>query len=128
MRNAYDTVQAYFDALVARDAETLIAMMLPVSHYVKIGTDVDEVVEGSAEIAAYYRNHVASTEDFSITFINLDVQERDAVAWFYTRQVWRLRWQGTAEEFVMRMTGSWKKLTNHGSSHRSTPSIGVPTS
>ena len=127
MRNAYDTVKAYFGALVARDAETLIAMMLPASHYVKIGTDADEVIESSAEIAAYYRNHVASTEDFSITFTNLDVQERDDVAWFYTRQVWQLRWQGTPEEFVMRMTGvlektdaSWKFAQIHAS-------IGVPT-
>ena len=101
---------AYFDALVVGDAETLIALMLPASHYVKIGTDADEVVEGSAEeIAAYYRNHAASTEDFSIEFINLDVQERDDVAWFYTRQVWRLKWQGTPEEFVMRMTGVLEK-------------------
>ena len=109
MRNAHDTVKAYFDALVVGDAETLIAMMLPASHYVKIGTDADEVVKGSAEIAAYYQNHVASTEDFSIEFINLDVQERDDVAWFYTRQIWRLKWQGTPEEFVMRMTGVLEK-------------------
>ena len=109
MRNAHETVTAYFDALVVGDAETLIALMLPASHYVKIGTDADEVVAGSAEIAAYYRNHVASTEDFSIEFINLDVQERDNVAWFYTRQVWRLKWQGTPEEFVMRMTGVLEK-------------------
>ena len=128
MQNAHDTVKAYFDALIARDAETLIAMMLPASHYVKIGTDADEVVEGSAEIAAYYQDHVASTEDFSITFINFDVQERDDVAWFYTRQVWHLKWQGTPEEFVMRMTGvlekskeSWKFAQIHAS-------IGVPTS
>ena len=122
MRNAHDTVKAYFDALVARDAETLIAMMLPTSYYVKIGTDAAEVVEGSPEIAAYYQNHVASTEDFSITFINFNVQERDDVAWFYTRQVWQLRWQGTPEEFVMRMTGvlektdaSWKFAQIHAS-------------
>ena len=127
MRNAHDTVKAYFDALVVSDAETLIAMMLPASHYVKIGTDADEVVEGSTEIAMYYRNHVASTEDFSIEFINLDVQERDTVAWFYTRQIWRLKWQGTPEEFVMRMTGvlenideSWKFAQIHAS-------IGVST-
>ena len=110
MPNAHDTVQAYFDALVARDAETLIAMMLPAAHYVKIGTDADEVVEGSTEIAAYYRNHVASTEDFSIQFINLDVQEREDIAWFYTRQVWKLKWQGTPETFVMRMTGVLEKI------------------
>ena len=109
MRNVHDTVKAYFDALVIGDAETLIAMMLPATYYVKIGTDADEVVEGSAEIAAYYRNHVASTEDFSIEFINLNVQERDDVAWFYTRQLWRLKWQGTPEEFVMRMTGVLEK-------------------
>jgi ketosteroid isomerase-like protein len=109
MRNAHDTVKAYFDALVVGDAETLIAMMLLASHYVKVGTDADEVVEGSTEIAAYYRNHVASTEDFSIEFINLNVQERDDVAWFYTRQLWRLKWQGMPEEFVMRMTGVLEK-------------------
>ena len=109
MPNARNTVKAYFDALVAKDAETLIAMMLPAAHYVKIGTDADEVVEGSTEIAAYYQNHVASTEDFSITFINLDVQEREDIAWFYTRQVWKLKWQGTPEEFVMRMTGVLEK-------------------
>ena len=110
MPNAHDAVKAYFDALIVGDAETLIAMMLPASHYVKIGTDADEVVEGSAEIAAYYRNHVTSTEDFSIEFINLDVQERGNVAWFYTRQIWRLRWQGIPEEFVMRMTGVLEKV------------------
>ena len=128
MRNAYDTVKAYFDALVDRDAETLIAMMLPVVHYVKIGTDADEVVEGSAGIAAYYQNHVASTEDFSITFINLDVQERDDVAWFYTRQVWHLKWQGTPEEFVMRMTGVLEKVNRSWKFVQIHASIGVPTS
>ena len=122
MPNAHDTVTAYFDALVARDAEILIKMMLPATHYVKIGTDAGEVVEGSADIAAYYQNHVASTADFSIKFINLDVQERDKVAWFYTQQIWKLKWQGTPEEFVMRMTGvlektdeTWKFAQIHAS-------------
>ncbi len=128
MRNAHDTVKAYFDALIARDAETLIAMMLPASHYVKIGTDADEVVEGSAEIAAYYQNHVASTEDFSITFINFDVQEQDDIAWFYTRQVWHLKWQGTPEEFVMRMTGVLEKINESWKFAQIHASIGVPTS
>ena len=128
MRNAHDTVKAYFDALIARDAETLIGMMLPASHYVKIGTDADEVVEGSAEIAAYYQDHVASTEDFSITFINLDVQERGDVAWFYTRQVWHLKWQGTPEEFVMRMTGVLEKINESWKFAQIHASIGVPTS
>ena len=127
MRNAHNTVKAYFDALVARDAETLVAMMLPASHYVKIGTDADEVVEGSVEIAAYYQNHVASTEDFSIRFINLDVQERGDVAWFYTRQVWHLKWQGTSEKFVMRMTGVLEKVEASWKFAQIHASIGVPT-
>lgn len=125
MPNAHDVVTSYFDALVARDAETLIEMMLPATHYVKIGTDADEVVEGSTEIAAYYRNHVASTEDFSIKFINLDVQERDNVAWFYTRQVWKLKWQGTPEEFVMRMTGVLEKTEESWQFAQIHASIGV---
>ena len=125
MPNAHDTVTSYFDALVARDAETLIEMMLPATHYVKIGTDADEVVQGSAEIAAYYRNHVASTEDFSITFITLDVQERNDVAWFYTRQIWQLKWQGTPEEFVMRMTGVLEKTDESWQFAQIHASIGV---
>ena len=128
MPNVHDTVKAYFDALVARDAETLIAMMLPAVHYVKIGTDADEVIEGEEGIAAYYRNHVASTEDFSITSINLDVQERANVAWFYTRQVWKLKWRGTAEEFVMRMTGVLEKIDGSWKFTQIHASIGVPTS
>ena len=128
MRNAHDTVKAYFEALVARDAETLIAMMLPTAYYVKIGTDADEVVEGSTDIAAYYQNHVASTEDFSITFISLDVQEREDVAWFWARQVWRLKWQGTPEEFVMRMTGVLEKIETSWKFAQIHASIGVSTS
>lgn len=126
MPNAHETVQAYFDALVVGDAESIIAMMLPASHYVKIGTDADEVVEGSSAIAAYYRNHAASTEDFSIEFLNLDVQERDDVAWFYTRQVWRLKWQGTREEFEMRMTGVLEKVGELWKFAQIHASMGVP--
>ena len=128
MQNVHDTVKVYFDALVAGDAETLVAMMLPAAYYVKIGTDADEVVEGSMGIAAYYQNHVASTEDFSIKFINLDVQERDDVAWFYTRQVWQLKWQGTPEEFVMRMTGVLEKIGESWKFAQIHASIGVSTS
>ncbi|MDE0483244.1 MAG: nuclear transport factor 2 family protein [Candidatus Poribacteria bacterium] len=128
MPNAHDTVKAYFDALVARDAEALIAMMLPAAHYVKIGTDADEIIEGEEGIAAYYRNHVASTEDFSIAFINMDVQEQANVAWFYTRQVWRLKWQGTAEEFAMRMTGVLEKIDESWKFAQIHASIGVPIS
>lgn len=128
MPNAHETVDAYFDALVARDAETLIAMMLPAAHYVKIGTDADEVIEGSEDIATYYQNHVASTEDFSIRIINLDVQERDDVAWFYTQQVWNLKWQGVQEEFVMRMTGVLEKVDDMWKFAQIHASIGVSTS
>lgn len=127
MPNVHDTINAYFDALVDRDAETLIEMMLPATHYVKIGTDADEVVQGSTDIAAYYRNHVASTEAFSITFINLDVQERADVAWFYTRQIWKLKWQGTPEEFVMRMTGVLEKIDESWKFAQIHASIGVST-
>lgn len=128
MPTALDTVNTYFDALVKRDAETLIAMMLPAEHYVKIGTDSDEVIEGIDEIAAYYQNHVASTEDFSIKFITLDVQERDYIAWFYTRQVWKLKWQGTSEEFVMRMTGVLEKIDTVWKFAQIHASMGMPTS
>ena len=127
MPNAHDTVTSYFDALVARDAETLIEMMLPATHYVKIGTDADEVVEDSTGIAKYYRNHVASTEDFSIKFITLDVQERNDVAWFYTQQIWKLKWQGTPEAFVMRMTGVLEKIDESWKFAQIHASIGVPT-
>lgn len=128
MPNAHETVNAYFDALVARDAENLIAMMLPAAHYVKIGTDADEVIEGSEDITTYYQNHVASTEDFSIRIINLDVQERDDVAWFYTQQVWNLKWQGVQEEFVMRMTGVLEKIDDMWKFAQIHASIGVSTS
>ena len=126
MLTAHDTVTSYFDALVARDAETLIEMMLPATHYVKIGTDADEIVEDGASIAAYYQNHVASTEDFSIQFIKLDVQERDDVAWFYTRQIWTLKWQGSPEKFVMRMTGVLEKIDDSWKFAQIHASIGVP--
>ena len=128
MPNAHETVNAYFDALVARDAETLIAMMLPAAHYIKIGTDAKEVIEGSEDITTYYQNHVASTEDFSIRIINLDVQERDDVAWFYTQQVWNLKWQGVQEEFVMRMTGVLEKVDDMWKFAQIHASIGVSTS
>ena len=125
MPNAHETVNAYFDALVARDAENLIAMMLPAAHYVKIGTDADEVIEGSEDITTYYESHVASTEDFSIRIINLDVQERDDVAWFYTQQDWNLKWQGVQEEFVMRMTGVLEKVNDMWQFAQIHASIGV---
>ncbi len=128
MLNAHETITTYFDALVQRDAETLISMMHPAGYYVKIGTDIGEIVEGPTEITAYYRNHVASTEDFSITVISLDVQERNEMAWFYTQQTWQLKWQGTAEEFLMRMTGVLEKVDDTWKFVQIHASIGVPTS
>lgn len=125
MSNAYDAVKAYFDALVDRDAETLTAIMLPAECYVKIGTDAAEIVTGKEGIVDYYRNHVASTEDFSINIINLDVQERKDVAWFFTRQVWKLKWQGNSEEFVMRMTGVLEKIDESWKFAQIHASIGV---
>ena len=127
MQNAYNTVRNYFDALLKRDAETLISLMLPKTYYVKIGTDSDEVIEGADGIKAYYKDHVQSTEDFSITFLKFDVQERNDVAWFYTQQIWKLKWQGIPEEFVMRMTGVLEKVDNTWFFAQIHASIGVST-
>lgn len=121
--DAYHTVKNYFDALVARDAQRLIEMMSSADYYVKIGTDMGEIVKGGEEaIDYYYQEHVASTEDFTLEIEHVDVQERDSVAWFYSTQIWRLKWQGVFEEFVMRMTGvlekengKWKFVQIHGS-------------
>lgn len=121
--DAYHTVKNYFDALVARDAERLIEMMSSADYYVKIGTDMGELVKGGeAAIVDYYQAHVASTEDFTIELHHFDVQERDSVAWFYSTQLWQLKWQGEFEEFMMRMTGvlekengRWKFVQIHGS-------------
>ncbi len=127
MQKAYDTVKKYFDALLNRDAETLTSLMLPRTYYVKIGTDSDEVIEGAEDITAYYKNHAESTEDFSITFHKFDVQERNDVAWFYTKQIWKLKWQGVPEEFVMRMTGVLEMVDNTWLFAQIHASIGVPT-
>lgn len=127
MQNAYNTVRKYFDALLNRDADTLTSLMLPRTYYIKIGTDSDEVIEGAEGITAYYKNHVESTEDFSITFLKFDVQERNDVAWFYTQQIWKLKWQNVPEEFVMRMTGVLEKVDNTWLFAQIHASIGVPT-
>ena len=120
--NAYETVKNYFDALVAGDAQRLLEMISPADYYVKIGTDEGEFVEGGRNAIDYYQHHVASTEDFTLEFECLDVQERDTVAWFYTRQIWRLKWLGVFEELSMRMTGvlekengKWKFVQIHAS-------------
>ena len=120
--DAYNTVKNYFDALVEGDAPRLIEMMASADYYVKIGTDVGEFVEGGETAIDYYQHHAASTEDFTIMCEHLDVQERGDVAWFYTRQIWRLKWKGAFEQLAMRMTGvlekedgRWKFVQIHAS-------------
>ncbi|MDE0300980.1 MAG: nuclear transport factor 2 family protein [Candidatus Poribacteria bacterium] len=126
LTDAYRTVTEYFDALVSGDIERLAVMMSSAEFYVKIGTDAEEVIEGGENALDYYRHHAASTEDFSIGWEKLDVQERDNVAWFYTRQRWCLKWCGIREELGMRMTGvlekegkCWRFVQIHAS-------VGVP--
>ncbi|MCZ6676538.1 MAG: nuclear transport factor 2 family protein [Candidatus Poribacteria bacterium] len=124
--DADQTVKSYFEALMAGDADRLIEMMSSTDYYVKVGTEPDEHVEGGENAGDYYRKIVASAEDFTIAFEHLDVQERGDVAWFYTRQIWQLKWQGVYEELAMRMTGvlekgegGWKFVQIHAS-------MGVP--
>ena len=124
--NAYRTVTEYFDALVSGDVERLTGMMSTAEFYVKIGTDVNEVIEGGENALEYYSHHAGCAEDFSIRFEKLDVQERGNVAWFYTRQRWCLKWCGIREELGMRMTGvlekddeCWRFVQIHAS-------VGVP--
>ena len=107
--NARETVHAYFDALTAGNTQQLIDLISQASHFNKIGTDENEFIEGGENALGYYRHHVASTEDFTIEFSHLDIQERDLVAWFYTRQIWDLRWQGVEEKLIVRMTGVLEK-------------------
>ena len=82
--DARKTVHAYFDALTAGDARRLIALMSRAPYYVKIGTDEDEYIQGGENMPEYYRHHVDSTEDFTITCDYLDVQERDTVSHGFT--------------------------------------------
>ena len=124
--DAHRTVTEYFDALVSGNIERLAGMMSSADFYVKIGTDAEEVIEGGEHALEYYRHHVGCAEDFSIRLEKLDVQERDNVAWFYTRQQWRLKWCGIREELGMRMTGvlekegrCWRFVQIHAS-------VGVP--
>ena len=126
LTDAYRTVTEYFDALVAGDIERLAGMMSSAEFYVKIGTDAGEVIEGGENALDYYRHHVASTEDFSIRFEKLDVQERDGVAWFYTRQQWHLKWCGIREELGMRMTGVLEKEGTRWRFVQIHASVGVP--
>ena len=107
-----ETIETYFDALTAGDADKLIALISSADHFVKIGTDEGEFVEGGSGSADYYRHHVASTANFTINTHRLDVQQRDTTAWFYTRQTWRLEWHGRPETLNMRLTGVLEKERN----------------
>jgi ketosteroid isomerase-like protein len=125
--NAHNTVKTYFDALVAGDAPGLIEMMSSADYYVKIGTQVGESVEGNENAIEYYKHHVASTTDFTITFEHLDIQERESVAWFYTRQVWCLKWKGAFEKLSMRMTGVLEKENGNWRFVQIHASVGFPS-
>ena len=126
--DARKTVHAYFDALTAGDARRLIALMSRASYYIKIGTDENEYIQGGENMPEYYRHHVDSTEDFAITCDYLDVQERETVAWFYTRQTWNLKWQGKREQLAMRLTGVLEKEDDQWKFVQIHASLGVPES
>jgi len=124
---ARQTVDAYFEALTSGDADALIQMISAESHFIKIGTDEGEIVHGGEKAAEYYRLHVTSTEDFTIDIEHLDVQEREAIAWFFTEQTWRLKWQGQLETLSMRITGILEREKNDWKFAQIHASIGVPT-
>ena len=90
--DACQTVKTYFDVLIAGDANRLTEMMSLADHYVKIGTEPEEHIEGGKNARDYYQHIVANAADIAIQYEHLDVQERGDVAWFYTRQIWRLKW------------------------------------
>ena len=124
--DACQTVKAYFDALITGDTDRLVNMMSLADHYVKVGTEPDEHIEGSENARDYFQNIVANAADIAIEYQHLDVQEREDVAWFYTRQIWRLKWLGNPEELAVRLTGvlekeneTWKFVQIHAS-------VGVP--
>ena len=124
--DACQTVKAYFDALITGDTDRLIKMMSLADHYVKIGTEPDEHIEGGENARDYYQRIVANAADIAIEYENLDIQERGDVAWFYTRQIWRLKWLGNPEELAVRLTGvlekeheTWRFVQIHAS-------VGVP--
>lgn len=122
---AKQAVQTYFDALTTGDANKLIGLMSKAEHYVKIGTDKDEIIHGGVNAPAYYQHHVASTQDFTIQIDHIDVQERDTLAYFCTLQTWQLKWQGTSEILNMRLTGVLEKENNHWKFVQIHASLGV---
>ncbi len=120
--DACQTVKAYFDALIKGHTDRLIKMMSLADHYVKIGTEPEEHIEGGENVRDYFQNIVTNAADIAIDYEHLDVQERETVAWFYTRQIWRLKWLGNPEELAVRLTGvlekengTWKFVQIHAS-------------
>ena len=103
----------------------LIALMATANHYVKIGTDEGEIIHGATNAPAYYRHHVASTQDFTIQTEHISVQERDTLAYFCTLQTWQLKWQGKFEELNMRLTGVLEKENNEWKFVQIHASLGV---
>ena len=103
------TVKAYFDALIAGDTDRLVEMMSLVGHYVKIGTESDEHIEGGENARDYFQNIVTNAADIAIEYEHLDVQERGDVAWFYTRQIWRLKWLGNPRRIGSAVNGCARK-------------------
>jgi ketosteroid isomerase-like protein len=102
---ASETVDAYFVALAAGDADAVIALMASEPHYVKIGTDDGEWVLGADGIDAYFRGVADAASDLRIDTTRMGVEGRGDVAWFHVEQDWRLRWRGTPEQIRMRITG-----------------------
>lgn len=124
--DVHQTVKTYFDALITGDTDRLIKMMSLADHYVKIGTEPDEHIEGGENARDYFQRIITNAADITIAYEHLDVQERGDVAWFYTRQIWRLKWLGNPEELAVRLTGvlekeegTWKFVQIHAS-------VGVP--
>ena len=124
--DACQTVKVYFDALITGNTDRLVKMMSLADHYVKIGTEPDEHIEGGENARDYYQQIITNAADIAIEYEHLDIQERGDVAWFYTRQIWRLKWFGVPEELAVRLTGvlekeeeMWKFVQIHAS-------VGVP--
>lgn len=99
-----ETIDGYFDALTAGDADRLLSLISERS-FRKIGTEAGELVTDPRDARVYYEHHVASTADFTIDTVRLDIQEHGDVVWFLTEQTWRLKWQGNPETLSMRITG-----------------------
>ncbi len=107
--NARHAVTQYCEALVAGDLQRLAELLSSADYCIKVGTDVGEIVKGGRNVLDYYFDHVRSTDDFSIRLEDLDVQERGNAAWFFSQQLWSLKWLGVREELMVRMTGVLEK-------------------